>query len=79
MEIEISNEKKVQINKIKYIVMLEQEELKTVKEKAIFLLQKGTDLTDEEVNDLEMNDGIKLQLAINKNNSVEDFQKPVEE
>lgn len=73
------NGKVYQIKDITYMQALEVEEAKItgIKEAAKKFIQFSTGLSDEEVNNLSMKDGLELQKAINQINEL-DFQKPAE-
>lgn len=80
-EVEISG-KKYTIKRLKYMDTIGQGvtpgDIKAAT-KTLFKLSAG--LTDEEIDALELGDGIKLQKIISEVNelSVEDFQEPTEE
>lgn len=80
MEKEV-NGKKYQIKEVSYLQGIEIEETKQsegIKSAAKKFLQFSTELTDEELDNLSMKDGLALQKAINKVNDL-DFQEPVKE
>lgn len=72
MEVEV-NGKKFPIKTILYkdIIKIGKVEPEIMAKK---LLQLATDISDEEYDNLSMQDGIKLQKAINQINTLEDFQ-----
>ena len=80
MEIEI-NGKKYTLRKIKYVEALETEGL-SVKEANKLTLKYGAGLTEEQIKDLDFEEGIKLVLEINKFNNLDklkDFLNPTGE
>ena len=78
MEKEI-NGKIYNIKEIKYLDALEVEESKkeSIKQAAKKFLQFSTGLSDEEIDNLSMKDGLELQKAANEVNEL-DFQEPAE-
>ena len=79
-EIEI-NGKKFVIGELKYIQALELEGLPR-NEVAKRMIQYGANLSDEQIKELTMKEGIELQREINILNGFiqpADFQKPTEE
>lgn len=80
MEKEIRG-KKYEIKKISYLQAVEVEEAREKEGLAAGakkLLIFGTNLTEEEIDKLEMADGLEIQKEINSLNSL-DFQNPTEE
>lgn len=77
---ETINGKEYEIKKMKYLDAVDLEEL-SKKEKAIKLMTSCTNLTELEIGDLSLSDGIRLQRAINKINGLdedENFTNPIE-
>ena len=73
-------EKEVTIRKLKYLEFTDVSELaQTSQIKASNkMIQLSTGLTDEEMKNLELEQGIKLAKAVNEENTI-DFQIPVKE
>ena len=70
-------EKEYTIKKIKYLQAVELEGLERV-DMARKMLKYSAELTDEEIDNLELQEGIELQTEVNKLNNLNqsDFQKP---
>lgn len=80
MEKEI-NGKKYQIKEVSYLQGIEIEETKQnegIKSAAKKFFKFSTELSDEEIENLSMKDGLALQKAMNEINDL-DFQEPVKE
>lgn len=70
--------KEIEFKEIKYKDSIAVAELsKTEAGKKLILL--GTNLTEDEFNELTMKEGLEIQKQINKVNEFEDFQKPQED
>ena len=69
-KITISNGKEYIISEILYKDVVENSSTATAEGTSKFLLQKSTNITDEEFATLTMKDGIKLQKAVNEINGL---------
>ena len=73
------NGKPFKLKELSYLGSLDIEETKQNKgiKECIKLMFKHSGLSEEEINNLSVRDGLLIQKEINELNSLEDFQTPV--
>ena len=74
------NNRTIQVREIKYVEILDLQN-SGISQKEIMkrLLQLSAGLTEEELNNLSMSEGLKIQKAVNEVNGFDDFQDSVKE